>query len=281
MQIKSLQALFDPRTLHEKCYTEKSTKNTHRPSREPLRNRNLPPSFFKEPARANHYPELISERIDVNEICNVEPFDFDELTVESIPTLPNDSLESIIDQTCDSIYSDQYQYSVYNEVSPYHPRGSYSCHVTEGYFDSYNGHSPGAPDLNEVNGELHDTGASDCNFVPNMATVDSSHCLQTSNVCAMQNSGAEIYQNSFCDFQSDNAVEGFLPLLNETFERYIPTSFTGDKGDNCSHADVLPNFPQTFCSRQKEERDTLDGLLYNGSPNWDTPIGPRPCYMYL
>ncbi|XP_074651662.1 uncharacterized protein LOC141906314 [Tubulanus polymorphus] len=45
-QQKSLQDLFDPRTLHEKCCTDNSTK-----SNLPLRGRPLPSSFFTEPSQ--------------------------------------------------------------------------------------------------------------------------------------------------------------------------------------------------------------------------------------
>ncbi|XP_061164993.1 uncharacterized protein LOC133173945 [Saccostrea echinata] len=88
-QMKSLQALFDPRTLHAKCCADPYT-NT-RGSKVPLRKRDLPASFFLEPSTLENRDNLMESLMSVD----------DELLnslnrVPDLDTLSSDTLDSIL-----------------------------------------------------------------------------------------------------------------------------------------------------------------------------------------
>ncbi|XP_048777146.1 uncharacterized protein LOC125681206 [Ostrea edulis] len=90
LQMKSLQALFDPRTLHEKCCADPCSKSQG--SKVPLRKRNLPPSFFLEPSKLENKDNLFES------FASVLP---DELLnslnrAPDLDTLSSDTLDSIL-----------------------------------------------------------------------------------------------------------------------------------------------------------------------------------------
>ena len=92
LQIKSLQALFDPRTLHQKCCTEPKTNCG---PKQPMRTRNLPPSFFTEPVKTSE--SCYSKDTSVPPLLLANPFGMVGLETNGpYPTLPTDTLESIL-----------------------------------------------------------------------------------------------------------------------------------------------------------------------------------------
>ncbi|ESP02143.1 hypothetical protein LOTGIDRAFT_230552 [Lottia gigantea] len=88
LQIKSLQALFDPRTLHDQHRHDGQQRTTFNLPKAPMRARNLPASFFSEPSSGKNNVGLGSF-VQVDAMSTMD-------ANSQMCTLPTDTLESIL-----------------------------------------------------------------------------------------------------------------------------------------------------------------------------------------
>ena len=256
IQIKSLQALFDPRTLHEKCCPEKQENTGACPSKTPLRKRNLPASFFKEPEKLSSASSTTATPHHLHGLS----LDIPELSSSDlVQGLPIDTIESILGQTdLQDILSSTRQ----DVVSAHElPETSY-CQPKESNCNS------NSYERNTLNASMHE-----CRF--SGATNDSG-----------ADHGATVPQNcdksniQFSGFNQASSMNGgYLSFLREPSEEDSNKSYRSKNqtcGDPASYSAALPTFPQAFCGGQNF-RYTKDSNSYH----WDSFQTLQPCSMYL
>lgn len=278
MQIKSLQALFDPRTLHEKCCSERTGKCAQGSPKTPLRKRKLPPSFFKEPRHG-------FESCSVNSICtprNEISMQFNDNQSDFVTSLPNDTIESILGQ------SDFHDLLIGSWNSGNNSRESSGFSVYDnGNFspESYSESSDGSCSVSPV---VQDLMCEPCDQQPAWEHFeqgcDTSNVAREFYVTDIQNlvdgpcqSFAPVYDNYNHSYQEN---EGFLPLLNEPLHKidFISQDFSADQSEiRNSQKLPLPTFPQAFCG-QSPLADNSKHKAHTENCAWNQTA---PCYTYL
>ena len=259
IQMKSLQALFDPRTLHESCCTEKATKGGNGSVKTPFRKRNLPASFFREPTKSNIDALSSLAQCPLSDlpfnISDVSPSDF-------VPGLPTDTLESILGATdLQDILSSSWQ-----EITNAHDLqetglcglGGCSPHS---YSDSSEEFYPLSPEMA--------LGENEFRISPVM--VDLKNCSD-GNQTSYADSELS-FPVTDCNTVSPacSSGDGYLDFLNEPLgglNSNVRHSEATTICNNATGSNTLPSFPQAFYAQD----------LHPNACSWQPNQTFQPCY---
>lgn len=290
VQIKSLQALFDPRTLHEKCCSDKSGKTGNNSSKMPLRKRKLPPSFFKEPSH-NIHENILMNQFSAQQ--NEYSINFHELDVGNGPSLPNDTIESILGQ---SDFHDLLT-GPWNDGTVSRNSSVYSCHEgnpgsysPESYSDSSEGSCSVSPKVQQF--RICDRDYNSREYSPHQISheqLDNSTSISPDFVISNQVTNDQMNQSTLPAFAAENSHfcvnEGFLPLLNEPVEKfdcYFNDSVVDSATSIHTSTGMLPAFPQAFCGQSNLlDSGNSTSLALSDFDCWDQTSQRKPCYTYL
>ncbi|XP_069128953.1 uncharacterized protein [Argopecten irradians] len=261
LQIKSLQALFDPKTLHEKCCTDKKSKPTS--TKVPLRKRNLPPSFFIEPASS-------LEGLDSEQVLQPQgntPADLQLCSDVTNHELPTDTLDSILGQTeLQELLAGPWTDSIRDNFAMPRCDQSLDTCSPRSFSDSSDGMSssasisPGIPDQNT-------------DWIATFLSQQSETFQTQQPVFAdgfastVQSPSIPLGDQRLGDITDSQSLEDKL-FMDQAFQQ--GQTFPSITGTPCDTT-PLPTFPQAFCN----------GASLQNFQNVYPWTDPQPCYTYL
>lgn len=253
----------------------------------PLRKRKLPPSFFKEPSN-------IQENVFMNEFSTLQSndcaFNHNEHDTENNSTLPQDTLESILDQTDfhDLLTVPWYEgntsgnssvFSVYDRNC-----GSYS---PESYSDSSEGSYSVSPTVQQFRTCDRNFVSENCQPIQTVyENIFDNTPMSSDFVTSNQSTINQSSLSAQCAIETTRLPtnEAFLPLLNEPvdkFEYFLNDSVVDNASSIQTSSGMLPTFPQAFCGQNNIDASNNTSLLVSDFDGWDKASQMRPCYTYL